>query len=197
MDDPRSSRWSRREFVGGLTAAGTAGLLGIRPQLAAAEPLPETRRIRLGRLPAMCKAPQYLAEELLRAEGFSDVQYVSEPPIEQALPEGLVDISMNFTPDLLLNIDAGQSVVFLAGIHVGCYELFGTDQVRTIRDLKGKTVALYGSGASTGPLGRGEERDLPLAAQFVLLSRDSLHGWPWARALAPGDLSLTPFPARH
>jgi hypothetical protein len=61
MDDPPSSHWSRREFVGGLTAAGTAGLLGIRPQLAAAEPPPETRRIRLGRLPAMCKAPQYLA----------------------------------------------------------------------------------------------------------------------------------------
>lgn len=150
MDDHRSSRWSRREFVGGLTVAGTAGLLGIRPQLAAAEPPPETTRIRLARLPAMCKAPQYLAEELLRAEGFSDVQYVSEPPIEQALAEGLVDISMNFTPDLLLNIDTGQPVVFLAGIHIGCYELFGTDQVRTIRDLKGKTVALYGFGAPTG-----------------------------------------------
>ena len=89
MDAHRSSRWSRREFVGGLTVAATAGLLGIRPHLAAAEPPPETTRIRLARLPAMCKAPQYLAEELLRAEGFSDVQYVSEPPIEQALADTL------------------------------------------------------------------------------------------------------------
>ena len=27
-------------------------------------------------------------------------------------------------------------------MHVGCFELFGTDRVRTIRDLKGKTVAV-------------------------------------------------------
>ena len=30
----------------------------------------------------------------------------------------------------------------LAGVHVGCFELFGTDRVHTIRDLKGKTVAV-------------------------------------------------------
>jgi NitT/TauT family transport system substrate-binding protein len=32
--------------------------------------------------------------------------------------------------------------VLLAGVHVGCFELFGTDRVRTISDLKGKTVAM-------------------------------------------------------
>ena len=30
----------------------------------------------------------------------------------------------------------------MAGIHVGCFELFATDRIRTIRDLKGKTVSL-------------------------------------------------------
>jgi NitT/TauT family transport system substrate-binding protein len=32
--------------------------------------------------------------------------------------------------------------VVFAGLHAGCYELFGTEQVRTIRDLKGKRVAV-------------------------------------------------------
>ncbi|MGH8055924.1 MAG: twin-arginine translocation signal domain-containing protein, partial [Candidatus Entotheonellia bacterium] len=31
MDSQQASHWSRREFLGGLTAAGTAGLLGLRP----------------------------------------------------------------------------------------------------------------------------------------------------------------------
>ena len=35
----------------------------------------------------------------------------------------------------------GDPIVFLAGIHVGCFELFGTERVRAIRDLKGKPSA--------------------------------------------------------
>ncbi len=34
----------------------------------------------------------------------------------------------------------------LAGVHSGCFELFGTERVRAIRDLKGKTVAVLGLG---------------------------------------------------
>ena len=37
---------SRREFLGGLALAGTAGLLGLKPDLFAAEPPPETTRLR-------------------------------------------------------------------------------------------------------------------------------------------------------
>jgi NitT/TauT family transport system substrate-binding protein len=33
-------------------------------------------------------------------------------------------------------------------VHVGCYEVFGTDRVRAIRDLKGKTVAVPELGGS-------------------------------------------------
>ena len=133
---------NRREFLTTATLGGTAALLGTRPEPAAAEPPPETTRIRFSRFPAVCLAPQYIAEELLRAEGFSDVQYVNRLDIGTALAEGALDLSQIFCPDLMLNIDKGQPVAFLAGIHVGCYELFGGDRVRTIRDLKGKTVAL-------------------------------------------------------
>ncbi len=36
----------------------------------------------------------------------------------------------------------------LAGVHAGCFELFGTDRVRAIRDLKGKTVGVQALGSS-------------------------------------------------
>ena len=50
-------RFSRRRFLGGLTLAGTAGLLGLHARWVAAEPLPETTKIRLVQLPAICLAP--------------------------------------------------------------------------------------------------------------------------------------------
>ena len=32
--------------------------------------------------------------------------------------------------------------MFVAGVHAGCFELFGTERVRAIRDLRGKAVAV-------------------------------------------------------
>jgi NitT/TauT family transport system substrate-binding protein len=69
--------FSRRRFLGGVTLAGTAGLLGWYPRRAAAEPPPETTRLRLVKIPSVCLAPQYVAEEFLRVEGFLDVQYLN------------------------------------------------------------------------------------------------------------------------
>ena len=40
--------------------------------------------------------------------------------------------------------------MIVAGGHVGCFELFGNDRVRAIRDLKGKTVAV--PDLQTGPI---------------------------------------------
>jgi NitT/TauT family transport system substrate-binding protein len=66
---------SRRHFLAKTSALGAALLVGL-PCTAAAEPPPETTRIRLTATPAICLAPQYVAEALLKAEGFTDVQYV-------------------------------------------------------------------------------------------------------------------------
>src|SRR5262249_22742774 len=41
-----------------------------------------------------------------------------------------------------LRLDAGDPITVLAGLHVGCYELFATHRVRTMRDLKGKTISI-------------------------------------------------------
>ena len=54
---------------------------------------------------------------------------------------------MHFAGPLILQIEAGDPVVMLAGAHVGCFELFGTDQIHAIRDLKGTTVAIPEVGA--------------------------------------------------
>jgi len=137
---------SRRTFVSGLTLAGAAGLLGWRPELAAAEPPPETKRLRVHHSLSLCQAPQYVAEELLRAEGFTDVEYIphGKKGFYQAVASGDADIAGDFAPQLVVQLDRGAPIVVLGGIHVGCFELFGTERVRAIRDLKGKTVGVRG-----------------------------------------------------
>jgi hypothetical protein len=39
--------WTRRAFLGRLTLAGTAGLLGLHPRRVGAEPPPETPTLKL------------------------------------------------------------------------------------------------------------------------------------------------------
>jgi NitT/TauT family transport system substrate-binding protein len=136
--------YNRRWFLGRATLVGTAGLLGVSPRSVAAEPPPETTRIRLIQFPSACQAPLYLSEELLRTEGFTDVQWVrsSLDVVSKHLAADTVDLGMNFVGPNLIGLEAGDPAVILAGGHVGCFELVGTDRVRSIRDLKGKTVAV-------------------------------------------------------
>ena len=65
---------SRRRFFTGVSLAGAAGLLGAWPTRAA-QPGLETTSVRIASVDGICIAPQYVAEELLRAEGFTDVRY--------------------------------------------------------------------------------------------------------------------------
>jgi NitT/TauT family transport system substrate-binding protein len=65
---------TRRKLVTGLTLGATGGLLGVRPKNAGAEPPPEIATLKFAQTPfGICIAPQYIAEELLRIEGFRDV----------------------------------------------------------------------------------------------------------------------------
>ena len=141
--------YTRRQFLESTSVLGAASLLGYS-RIAAAEPPPETKKIRLVHFPAICIAPQYLAEELLRLEGFSEVSYVemmSGKPVDGILA-GRADLTMEAAPSLVYTMDSGQSLVALAGIHTGCYELFGNERVQAIRDLKGKTVSVTALGGA-------------------------------------------------
>jgi NitT/TauT family transport system substrate-binding protein len=62
---------TRRRFISSVALAGAAGHLHI-PSVAAAEGALETTSVRLPKIPSICVAPQDIAEELLRAEGFTD-----------------------------------------------------------------------------------------------------------------------------
>ncbi len=141
----------RRTFLGGAITLGSMGLLAIRPHSAAAEPLPETTKIRLARVPSICRAPQYMTEELLRSEGFTDVTYIrlqGTNDATEAIVANDIDITMQYVGPSIMQIDAGNPLVVIAGIQPGCFELFGTERIRSVRDLKGKTVAVEGFTAS-------------------------------------------------
>ena len=87
---------SRRDFLAGLSAAGAAGVLGTRASLADEGP-PETTTLRLRRDPSICVAPWYIAEDLLRAEGFTDIQYVpvrSGAAYSQMIARGELDFAL-------------------------------------------------------------------------------------------------------
>jgi NitT/TauT family transport system substrate-binding protein len=144
MSVRRNEHWSRRRFLEAAALAGAGTFLGLQNGVVAAEAPPETTRLRLPKVPSTCIAPQYLAEQLLRAEGFTDVQYVESLPMGpyESMAAGELDIAQAFVAPLVVELDKGSPIVFLAGVHVGCFELFGTDRVRAIRDLKGKTVAV-------------------------------------------------------
>ncbi len=135
----------RRTLMRALAAAGAVGLSGRFARAASAEPPPETTRIRLVQTFAACEAPQFVAEELLRSEGFTDVQYIRKDgpaAIAGAVSSGEVDVSMNFSGPLILRVDRGEPITILAGIHPGCYELFTAQPLGSLRDLKGRSVAV-------------------------------------------------------
>ena len=122
-----------------------AALIGARPGRSAAEPPPETTRLRLLKTPSLCWAPQYIADELLRAEGFTEITHLENPtggPVSEPLAEGKADMSLNFVAPNIVRVDQGDPVVFLAGIHAGCFEVFGSERIERIRDLKGTTVVV-------------------------------------------------------
>jgi NitT/TauT family transport system substrate-binding protein len=144
MKAPHAAGWTRRRFLGGLTVAGTVGLLGLPAKPVVAEPPPETTTLRVKQDPNLCEAPAEVAQELLRAEGFSDVQYVWAPGVAgfEKIAAGEIDLGLHTALLGVRRIEAGAPVVFLAGVHVGCFELIGHERVRTIRDLKGKVVVV-------------------------------------------------------
>jgi len=132
---------TRRQFLTTLSLAGAAGLLHAPPSRAAEGAL-ETTTVRIAKIGAICLARQYVSEELLRAEGFTDIRYVETGNlIGPAIGRGEADFSTAFAIDPIQAIDAGAPIVVLAGVHVGCYELFAKPDIRRITELKGKSVA--------------------------------------------------------
>ena len=117
---------TRRHF---LSTAAMAGAAGVVPPLraGAAEPPPETTTVRLSKFLAICFAPQYVVEELLRDEGFSDVRYVDLSVQEQFNSDPRrVDFLSNLTLNHIGAIDAGAPITIVSPIHVAAAPDFWT-----------------------------------------------------------------------
>jgi NitT/TauT family transport system substrate-binding protein len=172
---------SRRDFLAGLSAASAAGVLGARGLLAD-EGLPEVTTIRFGKIPGICVAPQYVANELLRAEGFTDVRYVeSDAGSLDEIARGEVEFTLMFAAPIVVALDAGHPITAVAGVHVGCFELFGNERIQGILDLKGKSVGVQGLGSSP---------HLFLASMATYVGLDPLHDIHWVTSPSVKPMQL-------
>jgi NitT/TauT family transport system substrate-binding protein len=137
---------SRRRFLTSVAALyGVGGLAGARlgseASSFAAELPPEVTTITLEKSSTTCLAPQYVAGELLQAEGFSDIRYQAiDGAPALAVAHHQLDWDMDFAPEIVAAADTGAALTAVAGTHVGCYELIAHDHVRSIAALKGRTV---------------------------------------------------------
>ena len=141
---------SRRRVLATLVAAGGAGLIGA-PNSTAQDGRLETTTVRLAKIQGICIAPQYVVDELLRAEGFSDINYVptnAGAEVVRLLARREIDFTANFGPPFIISIDSGEPITILGGEHIGCFELFAKDGIRSIPDLKDKTVGVPALGSS-------------------------------------------------
>ena len=175
---------SRRDFLASASLAAAAGVLGGPRSLAEEAPL-ETTTVRLLKESGICDAPLYVAEELLRADGFSEVIYVHiEPGNTDAgmVGDGKLDFSQSYAPEALRQIDAGKPVKVLAGVHPGCHELFAREPVNSVKDLKGRSVAVMEeTGYATRLL-------LSVMASYVGLDPTKDIEWVTGPAATPIDL---------
>jgi NitT/TauT family transport system substrate-binding protein len=135
---------ARRRFLTTASLAVATNLVRSRRLLAGEETL-ETTSVRLFRGTPICGAPVYVAEELLRAEGFTDVRYV-EPvnglTANDVMRRGEIDFISGFAIQHLKALDAGVPMTVLAGLHAGCFEFFAQKNIHGIAELKGKSVGL-------------------------------------------------------
>ena len=140
---------TRRRFLTTPPLVGVAGLAPLLQALAAEGSL-ETTTVQLSKDFAICEAPLDVAYELLRAEGFTDIRYVdtSADEVFAAVARRKVDFALDFPVLFVPAIDSGEPITVLAGVHVGCFELFGHEGIRSIADLKGKQVGVLALGSS-------------------------------------------------
>jgi NitT/TauT family transport system substrate-binding protein len=187
---------SRRRFLAKAAFAGAAGFggFGAWSKAPAAEPPPEITTIRFERDSTTCLAPQVF-QELLRAEGFTDIQYVDATEalsrradaaksdfVSDMIAHGEVDFGRQFAPALVMAMNAGAPITVLSGLHLGCFEIFGKSEIRTLADLKGRTVGIGNYNSA------GEKPLLSIMTRLVGLDPGTDFHWVTDPSLQPMDL---------
>ena len=178
---------SRRRFMAGLSMAGVAGLIGT-PRSLHAEPPPETTTVRLPKWVGggYCWAAVYVAGELMRAEGLTDVRYVeADTSVDNSewIARGETDFDWNYPPKQIASIDAGVPIKVLSGLHSGCLELIANDSIHSIVDLRGKKVGVDGFNTS-------RHMQLVLMATYIGLDPVNDIQWVIPEEGTPADLFI-------
>ena len=155
-----------------------------RSNVRAASARLETTRVRLVQDPSSCLAPQYVAEELLRDEGFTEVEYVevaSDADDQKMIASGSADFALDFALKFVAAIDAGLPLTVLSGVHVGCFELFAKNGIQKVRELKGKSIGIGVIGGSA---------QMFLASLGAAIGFDAVRDVNWVTDTTPKPLEL-------
>ena len=178
---------SRRAFLTSASAAALAGMgVGgaVGGKLSAGKGTPETTTIRLKKSLAICFAPYYIVEDFLREEGFKDIKYLEsfdDAVTKKMLKEGELNFDQTFAGQVVHEIDSGEDITALGGLHVGCYELFAREPIRTIGDLKGKRVGI-------NEMHLGEHLYISIMAAYVGLDPKKDIKWVTSKTGPPLEL---------
>jgi NitT/TauT family transport system substrate-binding protein len=177
---------TRRAVVSGLAATG-GGWLFSPSDANAAEGTLDTTRVRFVDFGGgTCTAPQYVATELLRSDGFDDVQHVRmglDKSTQSMMADNLVDFSLDYASALAMAVSDDAPMKALGGIHAGCYVLFAREGIDSVLDLKGKRVGV-------GP-DLGTDPHIFISAMATYVGLDPLHDINWVISeKAPLELFL-------
>src|SRR5687768_7784292 len=117
---PNIDRLSRRDFLKltaglGLSAAGMTLLNACNLSRDVPTETLETTTIKIPLAVTLCVAPQYLAEDLLKSEGFTDVQYVNvtSGQVIKNLVSGDVNIALYFGAPAMVEVARGAPITLL------------------------------------------------------------------------------------
>jgi NitT/TauT family transport system substrate-binding protein len=68
--------------------------------------------------------------------------------LTKKIADEAIDFSMGYAGPNIIAVDVGEAIVNIAGVHVGCFELLGREGIRSIADLKGKSIGITAPGSS-------------------------------------------------
>ena len=98
------------------------------------------------------------------------------------IAHGEVDFGRQFAPSLVMGMNAGAPVTVLSGLHLGCFEVFGKEEIRTLGDLKGRAVGVNSYNST------GEKPLLSIMTSLVGLDPATDFHWVTDPSLRPMDL---------
>jgi NitT/TauT family transport system substrate-binding protein len=68
--------------------------------------------------------------------------------VPSGIERGAIDFGVNYASVLVAGIERGIALKTLAGVHVGCFELFVNEDVHSLIELRGRSVGVQGLGSA-------------------------------------------------